>query len=394
MPTIIFSEAGCRRENLYPFTLTRHIQDIRTGILTIREKWERLLGMPSAALWQGNYLDTAASIKTGKAMPPGSYMYIAANLLPDAAILRQVKKLKEGEALVDGDGNIVIAKISEKHIGRNGKPVYTNTWPVAGEPLRLQYPWQIFQLNERALRQDFALLTVGRKSRPAGSSNSIINGKEVFIEPGAKIAHSIINASTGPVYIGKNAEVQEGCMIRGPFAMGESALLRMGAKIYGATTLGPYCMGGGEIKNSVLMGYCNKAHDGYLGDSVIGEWCNLGAGTSNSNIKNNCGEITYNNGSGLTMPAAGIKGGLLMGDHSKAAVNTMFNTGTVVGVCCNIFGNNAVPKYTGNFCWGSGSKAKYELKKAIKDIDNWKKLKGCSVTDADRKILKHIFDEY
>jgi UDP-N-acetylglucosamine diphosphorylase / glucose-1-phosphate thymidylyltransferase / UDP-N-acetylgalactosamine diphosphorylase / glucosamine-1-phosphate N-acetyltransferase / galactosamine-1-phosphate N-acetyltransferase len=393
MPTIIFSEAGCSRENLYPFTLTRHIPDIRMGALTIREKWERLLGMASADLWQNNYLDTAASVKTGKQLPPGSYVLIAANLLPDAALLQQVKKLKTGEALVDGKGNVLAAKFSEKNINRSGRLVYTNTIMATVPIARLQYPWQIFQLNDWAIRQDFSLLTTGRKSRAEGKSNRVINPKHIFIEPGASVSHSIINAETGPVYIGKNAVVQEGCMIRGPFVLGEGSLLKMGTKIYGATTLGPYCMGGGEIKNSVLMGYSNKAHDGYLGDSVIGEWCNLGAGTSNSNIKNNGSDVVYNNGSGKKMPAAGNKGGLLMGDHSKSAVNTMFNTGAVVGVCSNIFGSGAVPKYTGNFCWGNDGATRYKFEKAMKDIDNWKKLKGAAITEAERKRLKHIFDE-
>jgi UDP-N-acetylglucosamine diphosphorylase / glucose-1-phosphate thymidylyltransferase / UDP-N-acetylgalactosamine diphosphorylase / glucosamine-1-phosphate N-acetyltransferase / galactosamine-1-phosphate N-acetyltransferase len=265
---------------------------------------------------------------------------------------------------------------------------------LVAEVTRLQYPWQIFQLNDWAIRQDFALITAGRKSNTIDATNRIINKKNVFVERGAKISHSFINAETGPVYIGKNATVQEGCMIRGPFVLGEGSLLKMGAKIYGATTLGPYCMGGGEIKNSILMGYSNKGHDGYLGDSVIGEWCNLGAGTSNSNIKNTCGEIVYDNGTGKKLPAAGNKGGLLMGDHSKAAINTAFNTGTVVGVCCNIFGAEAVPKYTGNFCWGAAGKTKYELAKAVRDIDNWKKLKGFTVTDADKKLLKHIFEQH
>jgi UDP-N-acetylglucosamine diphosphorylase / glucose-1-phosphate thymidylyltransferase / UDP-N-acetylgalactosamine diphosphorylase / glucosamine-1-phosphate N-acetyltransferase / galactosamine-1-phosphate N-acetyltransferase len=252
----------------------------------------------------------------------------------------------------------------------------------------------LFQLNDWAIRQDFTLLTVGRKSKAIDKSNHVINRKDIFIEPGATISHSIINAETGPVYIGKNAIIQEGCMIRGPFVLGEGSLLKMGAKIYGATTLGPYCMGGGEIKNSILMGYSNKAHDGYLGDSVIGEWCNLGAGTCTSNIKNTGGSIVYDNGTGKKLPAAGNKGGLLMGDHSKAAINTAFNTGTVVGVCCNIFGAEAVPKHRGNFCWGAAGTTKYELAKAVSDIDNWKKLKGYTVTEADKKILKHIFEQY
>ncbi len=353
-----------------------------------------MLKLPSADLWQGNYLDNELSVKLGKQMAAGNYLFISANVLPDAAIIRNVRALKKGEALQDMAGNLIAAKFSEKNIGRNGQPVFNNTFTLAAEVIRLQYPWQIFQLNDWAIRQDFILLIAGRKSKGIDASNRVYNKKNIFVETGATIRNSIINADTGPVYIGKNAVVQEGCMIRGPFVLGEGSLLKMGAKIYGATTLGPYCLGGGEIKNSILMGYSNKAHDGYLGDSVIGEWCNLGAGTSNSNIKNTCGDIVYDNGTGKKLPAAGNKGGLLMGDHSKAAINTAFNTGTVVGVCCNIFGAEAVPKYTGNFCWGAAGTLKYELEKAVRDIDNWKKLKGFTVTEADKKILKHIFEQH
>jgi UDP-N-acetylglucosamine diphosphorylase / glucose-1-phosphate thymidylyltransferase / UDP-N-acetylgalactosamine diphosphorylase / glucosamine-1-phosphate N-acetyltransferase / galactosamine-1-phosphate N-acetyltransferase len=394
MPTIIFTEENCSRENLFPFTLTRHIPDIRIGALTIREKWERMLNMSSANLWQNYYLDNEFSVKLGKQLAAGNYLFISANVLPDAAIIRQVKKIKEGEMLVDAAGIMVAAKFQEKNIARNGKPVFSKKITVAGDVIRLQYPWQLFQLNDLAIRQDFALLTAGRKSKAINTTNRVLNKKNIFIEAGANISHSIINAETGPVYIGKNATVQDGCMIRGPFVLGEGSLLKMGAKIYGATTLGPYCLGGGEIKNSILMGFSNKAHDGYLGDSVIGEWCNLGGGTSNSNIKNTGGSIVFDNGTGKKLPAAGNKAGLLMGDHSKAAINTSFNTGTVVGVCCNIFGAGAVPKYTGNFCWGTDGKSKYELAKAVKDIDNWKKLKGFAVTEADKKILKHIFEQH
>jgi UDP-N-acetylglucosamine diphosphorylase / glucose-1-phosphate thymidylyltransferase / UDP-N-acetylgalactosamine diphosphorylase / glucosamine-1-phosphate N-acetyltransferase / galactosamine-1-phosphate N-acetyltransferase len=394
MPTIIFTEENCSRENLFPFTLTRHIADIRIGALTIREKWERMLNMPSADLWQGNYLDNEFSVKVGKQLAEGSYLLVSANVLPDVTIIRNVRELKKGEALQDVAGNLIAAKFSEKNIGRKGQPVFNNTFTLVAEVTRLQYPWQIFQLNDWAIRQDFALLTAGRRSKAIDATNRVTNKKNIFIEPGATISHSIINAETGPVYIGKNAIVQEGCMIRGPFVLGEGSLLKMGAKMYGATTLGPYCMGGGEIKNSILMGYSNKGHDGYLGDSVIGEWCNLGAGTSVSNIKNTGGEIVFDNGTGKKLPAAGNKGGLLMGDHSKTAINTAFNTGTVVGVCCNIFGVEAVPKYRGNFSWGASGTTKYELVKAVRDIDNWKKLKGYTVTEADKKILKHIFEQY
>jgi UDP-N-acetylglucosamine diphosphorylase / glucose-1-phosphate thymidylyltransferase / UDP-N-acetylgalactosamine diphosphorylase / glucosamine-1-phosphate N-acetyltransferase / galactosamine-1-phosphate N-acetyltransferase len=393
MPIIIFTEENCGRENLFPFSLTRHIQDIRMGIFTIREKWERMLGLSSLDLWQNNYLDNERSVKAGKQLP-GSGFFVAANVLADANLISQVKKLKAGEKLVDETGSMIAAKYSGKNTGSKGKPIFNKSTVVKGQINRLAYPWQLFQLNDWAIRQDFALITAGRKSKAIDASNRVLNRKAVFIESGATISHSIINAGTGPVYIGKNAVIQEGCMIRGPFVLGEGALLKMGATIYGATTLGPYCVGGGEIKNSILMGYSNKAHGGYLGDSVVGEWCNLGAGTGNSNLKNTCGEIRYDYGTGKKLPTAGNKGGLLMGDHSKAAIHTAFNTGTVVGVCCNVFGKEPVPEYMGNFCWGTAGNTKYAVSKALQDIDNWKKLKGFTLLEAEKKILKHIFEQY
>jgi UDP-N-acetylglucosamine diphosphorylase/glucosamine-1-phosphate N-acetyltransferase len=204
--------------------------------------------------------------------------------------------------------------------------------------------------------------------------------------------HCIINASAGPVYIGKNAEVMEGSIIRGPFAMGEGACIKSGTKVYGATTLGPRCVVGGEIKNSVLFGYSNKAHDGYLGDSVIGEWCNLGAGTTNSNLKNNASDIKIWTPNGEMN--AGGKCGVMMGDYSRTAVNTAINTGTVIGVSCNVFGTGLTPKYIPNFSWGSEGVKRYEFEKVIADIAAWKKLKGQLINNGEKSILKYIFEKW
>lgn len=258
---------------------------------------------------------------------------------------------------------------------------------------QLQYPWHIFQLNEEALISDFYLLTNGRNSQPIPSSVQTIAPENIFIEEGASISYSILNASTGPIYIGKQAIIMEGSFIRGPFACCEKAVVKMGTKIYGATTIGPHCTVGGEIKNSVLFGYSNKAHDGYLGDSVIGEWCNLGAGTSNSNLKNNAGVVkVWDQTTGQFTPA-GMKCGLLMGDYSRSAINTSFNTGTVVGVSANVFGTGLLPKYIPSFSWGTVQNARYDWGKAIRDIAGWKKLKNQSLSDHEIQTLKHIFDE-
>ena len=332
------------KNDLYPFTLTRSAADIRVGILTIREKWEKLLNCEIQTLAElGNH-------------PHNKALQIPANVLPSKEIIKLLKSSR--------DHNIP-------------------------EVVQIKYPWQIFQNNDKQIREDYKLITAKRKSRKISSTNKII-GKDIFLEDGAIAEHSILNASTGPIYIGKNAEIMEGCTIRGPFAMGEGSKLKMGSKIYGATTIGPFCMGAGEIKNSILFGYSNKAHDGYLGDAVIGEWCNLGAGTSNSNIKNTAGENKIWNKNTHENISAGFKCGLLMGDYSRSAINTSFNTGTIVGVACNVFGQGFPPKFITNFSWGDEN---YALEKALQHINNWKKLKGKSITEKEKKILSDIYHQ-
>ncbi len=259
---------------------------------------------------------------------------------------------------------------------------------------KLQHPWDIFLQNDKEIRDDFKVITNNRESMPIPHSVQTVNLHDIFIEPGAKLSHCIINASTGPVYIGKNTEIMEGALIRGPFALCEGSVVKMGTKIYGATTIGPYCVVGGEIKNSILFGYSNKAHDGYLGDSVIGEWCNLGAGTSNSNVKNTAAEIKIWNNSTKEFIKTGInKCGLFMGDYSRAAINISFNTGTMVGVCANVFGEGLSPKFIPSFSWGNDAGRKYDFDRAIKDIVNWKKLKGHNITEKEKTQLRLIFDK-
>ncbi len=333
-------------DTLFPFTSTRPVSAIRLGILTLGEKWDRLL-------------------------PGGKPQGLPSTIVPNRALAEQIRQEQAAPAL------------SPAAISR-----------ILPQAQQLVYPWQIFQLNDSALRDDFELLTKGRQSAPIPPSVQVISPESIFIEEGATITHSILNASTGPIYIGRNATIMEGSLIRGPFALCEGAVVKMGTRIYGATTIGPYSTAGGEIKNSVIFGYSNKGHDGYLGDSVIGEWCNLGAGTSNSNLKNNAGDVKVwspaDNPAGQFI-SAGLKCGLLMGDYSRAAINTSFNTGTVVGVCCNVFGEGLTPKYIPHFSWGGPQGPKYVFEKALRDIDNWKKLKNQSLTDAEIQTLKHIF---
>jgi UDP-N-acetylglucosamine diphosphorylase / glucose-1-phosphate thymidylyltransferase / UDP-N-acetylgalactosamine diphosphorylase / glucosamine-1-phosphate N-acetyltransferase / galactosamine-1-phosphate N-acetyltransferase len=394
MLKLIFTEEYCQPQNLHPFTLTRHIQDLRVGILTIREKWEKMLGLTSFDKWEGYYLDDERSVKIDKNIGEDTCLMIHANVLPTKALVNKIKKLQHGEFITVKDEGAVAYKFSAKEVMGLHKIKMSRSVELDEKLTVLHYPWQLFQLNDQQIRNDFALLTAGRKSKAISKTNKVINPKQVFIEAGAKVEHCILNAAAGPIYIGKNAEIMEGSMIRGPFAMGEGSLVKMGSKIYGATTLGPYCLAGGEIKNSILMGYSNKAHDGYLGDSVIGEWCNLGAGTSNSNLKNNCGDVTYWVHADKKEISAGNKGGLLMGDYSKAAINTSFNTGTVVGICSNVFAQGLTPKYIPHFSWGCDGITRYKLENAIADIEKWKELKGFAVTEKEKQVLTDIYKKF
>jgi UDP-N-acetylglucosamine diphosphorylase / glucose-1-phosphate thymidylyltransferase / UDP-N-acetylgalactosamine diphosphorylase / glucosamine-1-phosphate N-acetyltransferase / galactosamine-1-phosphate N-acetyltransferase len=392
MNKIIFTEEFCQPENLHPFTLTRQIQDIRIGILTIRQKWEQMLGLISYDKKEDDYKDLELSVNIDEAIGEGVCYMLHGNVLPTPKLVKAIRRLKNGEFIATPGGSSIAYRITKENITDKYKIKVDKAITYTGEVKTIAYPWDIFQLNDWALRQDFDWLTTGRKSQPISKTNKVIKPAQVFIEKGAKVEHSIINASTGPVYIGKNAEVMEGCLIRGPFAMEQGACLKMGAKVYGATTLGPRCVVGGEIKNTVLFGYSNKAHDGYLGDSVIGEWCNIGAGTTNSNLKNNASPVKVWTPGG--QKNAGIKCGVMMGDYSRTAVNTDINTGTVIGVCCNVFGIGLTPKYIPNFSWGSDGVGRYDFEKAIPDIEDWKKLKDQVIRDDEKSILRYIFEKF
>jgi len=334
---------------LFPFGIVRSVAHIRTGILTIFEKWQ--FYFPGKV--------SIASEKSIRDFDETECIKYPVNFIPSYDFLKQVSVQKE-------------------------KLPFTTDCKI------LEHPWQIFEYNNWAINQDFKMITERRTSEKIPSSNRFISSENIFVEPGAKINFSVLNAESGPIYIGKDAEIQEGCLLRGPIAIGAESRVKMGTKIYGATTIGPNCLVGGEIKNSVLMAFSNKAHDGYLGDSVIGEWCNLGAGTSNSNLKNNASTVKIWSKKENNFVAAGKKCGLLMGDYSRCAINTSFNTGTIVGACCSIFGNSFPPKFIDNFSWGN---QKYILEKAIEDINNWKKLKDQEITETESQSLKNIYKQ-
>ena len=329
------------RENYYPLSFTRPIAEFRIGILTIKEKWEKYY--KSVSVKTEDYLAVKFPMKQTK-----DNLWVSGKILPTKTLITEIESLRVGEILEKK--GVIIAFRSAIFDPNKLNKITTNI-----EIYSVENIWDIFNDNDREIKNDFSLLTTGRKSQSLSKNNSLI-GKDIFIEKGAKVSFSILNAESGPIYIGKNAEVMEGSIIRGPFAMGESAVLKMGAKIYGATTLGPFCKVGGEVSNSVFFGYSSKAHDGFLGNSVIGEWCNLGADTNNSNLKNNYAHVKLWNYTTERFKNTELQFcGLIMGDHSKCGINTMFNTGTVVGVSANIFGSGFPRNSIPSFNWGGAT---------------------------------------
>ncbi len=383
------------RDQLLPFVFTRPAADLRVGILTIRKKWELVLKYPdgvSGSLTKF-YLSGRYPLTAGD-----DCLVINGSLLPDASLLRLVQGLKNGQQIVF-QGRLLAAFVKRSVLeGKESLLPFTDleTIHYIGTPVFLNQIWEIFSLNDIALRADFTLLTKGRRSEIISSSNQTMQPDQIFIEPGAKVECSILNASTGPIYIGKDAEVMEGCMVRGPFSLGENAVLKMGAKIYGATTIGPGSKVGGEVSNSVVYANSNKGHDGFLGNSVIGEWCNLGADTNNSNLKNNYSEVKIWNYPMRDYRGTGLQFcGLFMGDHSKCGINTMFNTGTVTGVCANIFGAGFPDKYVPSFTWGgTGDSALFLLDKAIELAEKMMARRSITMTEADKHILTQLFMQH
>ncbi len=393
MDKIVFTEEFCSPEELFPFTLTRQIQDIRVGILTIREKWELLLDMPSYDKQENDYKDLDRSMVIDQSIGDDIIYLIHGNILPTPRIARQVKKLKPGQMLSLPDKENFAYCISKKQVIDQHKIRVSDTIELKTEELReIRFPWDITRMNAWAIEHDLSLIKSKKKKAAIPASNKTVSARNIFIEKGAVVEHAFLNASEGPIYIAKDAVVMEGSMIRGPVSIGEGAVVKMGARIYGASTIGPHCVVGGEIKNSVFFGYSNKAHDGYIGDSVIGEWCNLGAGTSNSNLKNTATEIMIYTPQGPVN--AGLKCGVLMGDHSRTAINTSINTGTVVGVCAHVFGSGLTPKFIPSFSWGADGIQLYRFENALRDMNNWMQMKGRSLSEQETTILRHIFDHY
>lgn len=392
MKKIVFTEEFCQPENLFPFTLTRQVQDIRVGIFTIREKWEMALQTTSFDKHEDDYKDLEKAVRISEAVGEDIIYLIHGNILPTPKLVKQVKKLKPGEFISVPEKESLVYCISKKEVIDENNIKVGKAIEIDQELKEIKFPWNIVELNGWAIEEDLFWIKKTKKAQRISATNRIINGTNIFIEKGAQVEHCILNASAGPIYIAKDATVMEGSMLRGPLAIGEGAVVKMGSKIYGATTIGPQCIAGGEIKNTVMFGYSNKAHDGYLGDAVIGEWCNMGAGTSCSNIKNTASGIMVWTPNGLVN--AGQKCGVIMGDYSRTSINTSINTGTVVGVSSHVFGNGLTPKYIPSFSWGSDGLERYHYEKAIADIAAWKALKKEKITEAEKIVLKHIFDHY
>jgi UDP-N-acetylglucosamine diphosphorylase/glucosamine-1-phosphate N-acetyltransferase len=379
------------RDALKPFTWARPVSSIRIGILTIAEKWQQRMNA-DISYDVPDYLVSKFPIKIEE-----ENILIQAHLLPSLELTELIKTLSSGEFLVHKD-SWVAAKLTKEqtHEFLAGKNLFAfkkqnvDEYVIRG----IQHVWDIFQWNEFELNADFELITRGRMSQEADASNKII-GNELFIEEGAKLSCSIINTTTGPVYIGKNAMVMEGCMIRGSLALCEQSQLKMGAKIYGATTIGPDCRVGGEVNNSVIQGYSNKAHDGFLGNSVVGEWCNIGADSNNSNLKNNYDEVkVWNYSSKRFIPTGTIFCGLMMGDHAKCGINTMFNTGTVVGYGANVFGDGFPRQYIPEFAWGGAAGfSTFQLDKFYQTANAVMGRREKSFSETDQKIARFIFNE-
>lgn len=366
------------RDHLLPLTFTRPVAALRCGILTVAEKYTR----------RGHEVGYGTQEYLSKKFPglKGAEVCIDGGVCPTDAFLEAVLALEEGQSLCKGDAVIAWKGVQPSDI--SGSTCYN-------EPLTiLARPWDVWTQNAVEMNNDYALLTAGRKSAPVDSTCTVI-GDRIFLEEGAKATASILNTTTGPIYLAEDAEIMEGCVVRGGLALGEHSALKLGTKIYGATTLGPHCKVGGEVNNSVIIGYSNKGHDGFLGNSALGEWCNLGADTNNSNLKNNYDEVKAWSYVHKRFSKTGQQFcGLVMGDHSKSGINTMFNTGTIVGVSANVYGAGFPRNFIASFSWGGPQGTmEYKLDKALDTAHRMMERRGLGVDEMEREILQAVYDQ-
>ena len=367
---------GKHRSHLLPLTYTRPVAELRCGIITIAEKYTKRgheIGYGTEAYLNVKYPSIEAEV------------LVSGSVCPTDTFLEAVAGLSRGQALIQGDELLAFK-------GEKWEDEPSEIIPFSGALNLITRPWDIWSKNASELNLDFDLLTKDRFSAPIDATNTVI-GDKVFLEEGAKATASILNATSGPIYLAKNAEIMEGCIVRGGLALGESSALKMGAKIYGATTLGPHCKVGGEVNNSVIIGYSNKGHDGFLGNSALGEWCNLGADTNNSNLKNNYDEVkAWSYVDGRFAKTGQQFCGLIMGDHSKSGINTMFNTGTVVGVSANVYGAGFPRNFIASFTWGGPQGTmEYRIDKALDTADRMMKRRGLEVDEVEKAILEQVY---
>lgn len=384
---LVFSDAQYW-EDFLPLTFTKPISELRCGILTFAERWEKLLDIRDKRYITEEYLEVKYPRYEKK-----ESLLIVPNFLPTEKVLDQIKNLQFGEALVY-ENELLVAKINLENFGLHQIEKMTD---IEEELTVFKHPTDLFSFNEKAINFDFDLLTNGRISQSLSETNGFLGNKEdIFIEEGAEIEFATINAKTGKIYIGKNAEVMEGCNLRGPIALCEGAKFNLGAKIYGATTIGPYSKIGGEVNNIVVQGYSNKGHDGFVGNSVIGEWCNFGADTNSSNLKNNYSEVKLWSYKHKKFVGTGLQfTGVIMGDHAKTAINTQLNTGTIIGVAANIFKTGFPPNLVDNFSWGGmRGDEKFTINKVYEVAEKMMNRRKISLTQADKDILRYIFENY
>lgn len=385
MSIILFDDKA--HQTLLPLTYTRPVADLRIGILTIAEKWSRYLDQDFSFHTQP-YLQVKFPVKIA-----ADNLFINGSFCPDEQLVEAVSLLQTGESL-SYQGQLIAVRLNEADAGEFDfqKAYPGNTYEHVQMVLR--YPEDIFKKNDTELRKDFALLTKGRTSAAISQTNTII-GNDFFAEEGATAECATFNTTKGPIYLAKHTEVWEGTHIRGPFALCEHSQVKMGGKIYGATTVGPFCRVGGEISNSVIWGYSSKGHDGFLGNSVLGEWCNIGADSNNSNLKNNYSEVKLWDYTTRHFRKTGLQFcGLIMADHAKCGINTMFNTGTVVGVSANVFGSGYPRNFVPDFAWGGAQGLEvYMLNKVFETCELvYARRDGRAFDENEKYILKQVFE--
>lgn len=390
MNVVLFDDEW--RFNLFPLTYTRPAGAIRIGILTIAEKWATHLNAKvshKAATYLSNKFPAYVEAEN---------IFINGRYLPDEALINAIKNLGKDEMLMDHD------KVVACTLGKDEAMAFLNDNASLAEHKLVAFTGtmqhiskcpDIFSMNGSELEKDFAVITKGRKSAPISATNTVMAPEKVFLEEGAIVECAVLNGSSGPIYIAKDAEIMEGSLVRGPFSLGEHSQLKLGAKIYGPTTIGPHCKVGGEVNNCVIFGYSNKAHDGFIGNSVIGEWCNLGADTNTSNLKNNYAEVKLWNYPAEKYLKTGMQFcGTIMGDHSKCGINTMFNTGTVIGVSANIFGAGYPRNFIPDFSWGGAQGFEtFSIAKSFEVAKIVFSRRGLVFDEIEQDIMVYVFNE-